>query len=172
MLLRLGHTLALPSIVAVLALAACAGSAPAPSAAPAVAGNGTGPDEVVATFRAGIAAFNAHDLDGFMEQFAEDVEMYAPTGWLRGKPDVRVRFETTFEHFPEVRMEVEDLRAREVAAGTVVVDFRWRVFPMGAGPAFHGTGTGVYVRRDGRWVEVLEHETVTQVDPGLPQPPR
>ena len=55
----------------------------------------------------------------------------------------------------------------EVARGTVVTDFKWRVYPMGRGPAFHGVGSGVYIRRGGRWVEVLEHETVVKVDEGL-----
>ena len=118
-------------------------------------------------FMSGISAFNAHDLDGFMKQFAEDVEMYTPTGWLRGRASVRERFAQTFKQFPSVRMEVEDLRVREVARGTVVTDFRWRVYPMGKGPAFHGVGSGVYVLRDGGWVEVLEHETVVKVDEGL-----
>jgi hypothetical protein len=125
------------------------------------------PHPVETFFLAGIAAFNAHDLDGFMRQFAADVEMYTPTGWLRGQPSVRQRFAQTFQQFPRVKMEVEDLRVREVAGGTVVTDFRWRVSPMGAGPAFHGVGSGVYVRRAGKWVEVLEHETVTKVDEGL-----
>ena len=118
-------------------------------------------------FMSGIAAFNAHDLDGFMKQFAEDVEMYTPTGWLRGRGSVRERFSQTFKQFPSVRMEIEDLRVREVARGTVVTDFRWRVYPLGKGPAFHGVGSGVYVLRDGGWVEVLEHETVVKVDEGL-----
>ena len=118
-------------------------------------------------FMAGIAAFNAHDLEGFMKQFAGDVEMYTPTGWLRGHEGVRERFAQTFRQFPSVRMEVEELRVREVARGTAVTDFRWRVYPMGKGPAFHGVGSGVYVLRDGRWAEVLEHETVVKVDEGL-----
>lgn len=118
-------------------------------------------------FMSGIAAFNAHDLDGFMKQFAEDIEMYTPTGWLRGREGVRERFAQTFKQFPSVRMEVEDLRVREVARGTVVTNFKWRVYPMGKGPAFHGVGSGVYVLRDGGWVEVLEHETVVKVDEGL-----
>ena len=118
-------------------------------------------------FMSGIAAFNAHDLDGFMKQFADDVEMYTPTGWLRGKQGVRERFAQTFRQFPLVRMEIEDLRVREVARGTAVTDFKWRVYPMGQGPAFHGVGTGVYVRRNGKWVEVIEHETVVKVDEGL-----
>ena len=115
----------------------------------------------------GIAAFNAHDLDGFMKQFAQDIEMYTPTGWVRGHQAVRERFAETFTKFPAVRMEIGNLRVREVAAGTVVTDFQWRVYPMGKGPAFHGVGSGVYVLREGRWVEVLEHETVVKVDEGL-----
>lgn len=118
-------------------------------------------------FMAGIAAFNAHDLEGFMKQFADDIEMYTPTGWLRGRQGVRERFDQTFRQFPSVRMEIEGLRVREVARGTAVTDFKWRVYPMGKGPAFHGVGSGVYVRRGGRWVEVLEHETVVKVDEGL-----
>ena len=118
----------------------------------------------------GIAAFNAHNLDGFMRQFAVDIEMYTPTGWIRGQQQVRDRFAQTFKQFPSVQMAVEDLRVREVAPGTVVTDFKWRVYPMGKGPAFHGVGSGVYVLRDGAWVEVLEHETVLKVDEGLNPP--
>lgn len=118
-------------------------------------------------FMSGIAAFNAHDLDGFMKQFATDVEMYTPTGWVRGQGAVRQRFAQTFAQFPSARMEVEDLRAREVGRGTVVTEFSWRVYPLGRGPAFHGVGSGVYVRRGDQWVEVLEHETVVKVDEGL-----
>lgn len=118
-------------------------------------------------FLSGIAAFNAHDLNGFMKQFADDVEMYTPTGWLRGQQNVRQRFAQTFQQFPKVKMEVEDLKVREVALGTVVTDFKWRVYPMGSGAAFHGVGSGVYILRNKNWVEVLEHETVLKVDEGL-----
>ena len=118
-------------------------------------------------FMAGIEAFNAHDLDKFMKQFADDVEMYTPTGWLRGKRAVSERFVGTFQQFPAVKMEIEDLRVRVVSPATVVVDFKWRTYPRGSGPAFHGTGSGVYVRRGRHWVEVLEHETVERVDEAL-----
>ena len=93
-------------------------------------------------FMAGITAFNAHDLEGFMKQFASDVEMYTPTGWLRGHQSVRERFAQTFRQFPSVRMEVEELRVREVARGTVVTDFRWRVYPMGKGRPSTASGRG------------------------------
>lgn len=118
-------------------------------------------------FMSGISSFNSHNLDGFMKQFAADIEMYTPTGWLRGQQSVRDRFAQTFQQFPSVRMEVENLRVREVARGMVVTDFKWRVYPMGQGPAFHGIGSGVYILRGGKWVEVLEHETVVKVDEGL-----
>ncbi len=138
-----------------------AGSAVSVEVAPA------GDHPVRAFFLSGIDAFNRHDLEEFTRQFAEDVEMYTPTGWLRGRDAVHERFASTFEQFPDVRMEIEDLRVRSVGPETAVTDFRWRVYPMGQGPAFHGVGSGVYVLRDGGWVEVLEHETVTRVDEGL-----
>ena len=118
-------------------------------------------------FMSGIEAFNARDLDKFMKQFADDVEMYTPTGWIRGKNAVRERFVETFRQFPSVKMEIEDLRVREVAPATALVDFKWRTFPRGSGAAFHGVGSGVYVRRGKDWVEVLEHETVVKVDEEL-----
>ena len=55
----------------------------------------------------------------------------------------------------------------EINSKTVVVDFKWHTYPQGKGPGFHGVGSGVYVKKKGRWVEVLEHETVTKVDDGI-----
>lgn len=144
-------------------MAGCSPAATARSAS--YAGDGDHP--VRAFFSSGVEAFNAHDLDGFVRQFGDDIEMYTPTGWLRGKSAVRERFAQTFAQFPEVRMEVEDLRVREVVTGVATVDFAWRVYPTGAGPAFHGVGSGVYVLRGEQWEEILEHETVTRVDEPL-----
>ncbi len=128
-------------------------------------------DEVRAFFRSGIEHFNRHDLNRFMGQFGADIRMYTPTGWVNGYAAVRARFADTFEQFPEVRMEVDSLRVRQVGDEVVVTDFRWRVFPMGEGPAFHGVGSGVYVLRGAKWEEVLEHETIGFVDEQLRQPP-
>jgi uncharacterized protein (TIGR02246 family) len=146
----------------VVCLSSCVSSSnlPAGSAADAIAVEGF--------FRSGIDAFNGHDLELFLRQFGEDIDMYTPTGWLRGKTAVGERFASTFEQFPNVRMELESLKVRSVSKDTVVADFIWRVYPMGKGPAFHGVGSGVYVRRGGSWEEVLEHETVTKIDEGLP----
>ena len=118
-------------------------------------------------FMSGIAAFNAHNLDEFMKQFADDLEMYTPTGWLRGKEAVRERFAVTFKQFPAVKMEIEDLRLREIKSNVVLVDFKWHTYSKGAGPAFHGVGSGVYIKHGGKWLEILEHETVVKIDEGL-----
>jgi uncharacterized protein (TIGR02246 family) len=125
---------------------------------------------VRAHYLSGIAAFNAHDIDRFMTQFAPDVRMFTPTGWLHGHSAVRARFVETFAQFPKVRMVVDSLNVRAVSPDVVIVEFNWRVHPMGIGPAFHGVGTGVYARRGTEWVEVLEHETVTRTDPELQRP--
>jgi uncharacterized protein (TIGR02246 family) len=159
--------------LALLLLLACAarGSAPQapsrPAAEPSVAVATDARHPVATYFETGIAAFNAHDLDTFMRQFGDDLQMYTPTGWLRGKAAVRERFVTTFRDFPTVRMTVRDLRVRDVAPGVAVVDFAWSTYPRGTGPAYHGVGSGTYVRRDGRWQEVLEHETVVRIDSAL-----
>jgi len=121
-------------------------------------------------FISGINAFNAHDLEELMKHFHDDFEMYTPmTGWLRGIPSIRERFAVIFQENPSVKMDIDDLHVREVATGTAVVDFKWKVYPIGEGPAYHGITTGVYVLRDGKWGEVLELEHVTQVDEELAQ---
>jgi uncharacterized protein (TIGR02246 family) len=139
------------------------------------AASGTAPARVVqdveAVYRAGIEAFNRHSLGEFTAQFADDVRMYTPTGWVEGRAAVVQRFRETFAQFPNARMEIDSLVVRAVGPETATVGFRWRVYPLGQGPAFHGVGSGVYVRRDGRWLEVLEHETVVRIDAALQQRP-
>ena len=167
------HALRLPlpaaaSLAVALLLVACARQAAMPATSATPGSDPTVAAAVESTYRAGIAAFNAHELDTFVGQFADDVVMYTPTGWLRGGAAVRARFDSTFRQFPKVRMEIDSLEVRAVGPATATVAFRWHVYPMGAGPAFDGVGSGVYVRRASRWVEVLEHETVQRVDAPLP----
>jgi uncharacterized protein (TIGR02246 family) len=149
-------------LILILALLAAASSTAFPQ-------TGARKHPVETFFMEGIRAFNAHDLDEFMKQFADDLQMYAVDRgvWLRGKAAVRQRFVETFRQFPSARMEIEDLRVRSVARNVAVVDFKFRTYPLGTGPAFHGVGSGVYVLRRGRWVEVLEHESITSIDEGL-----
>lgn len=102
-------------LIVVIALLITAQAAAFPQAARGPAGRNHPVEEF---FMSGIRAFNAHDLDEFMKQFADDLEMYtAERGWLRGKRAVRERFVWTFQNYPSVRMEIEDLRVREVARG-------------------------------------------------------
>jgi hypothetical protein len=122
--------------------------------------------EVKRFFLSGIDAFNRHDLEPFLAQFDPELQMYAAYEWLRDPAAIRERFRFTFATYPNVKMEIDDLRARSVAPDVVAVDFRFRTYPKGSGPAFHGIGSGVYVRRNGQWREVLEHETVTKIDDG------
>jgi len=134
-------------------------SSPAPTAA----------RSVEALYRSGIAAFNRHDLAEFTSQFADDIAMYTPTGWVRGGTAVRQRFADTFKQFPNVSMTIDSLEVTSPTPHMAIVRFNWMVQPMGRGPAFRGVGSGTYVERNGRWVEVLEHETVVSVDPELRQ---
>jgi hypothetical protein len=126
--------------------------------------------EVERFFVEGIGKFNRRELDPFLMQFDEDIRMFAVSDWLRGRAAVRQRFVDTFRQFPEARMEITNLRARSETPTVVTVEFEFHTYPRGSGPAYHGVGTGVYVRRAEGWREVMEHETVTRRDPGLGAP--
>jgi hypothetical protein len=155
-------------IIVLLTISVCAaGAQTAGSAHPT---NSARTRSLETYFMSGIAAFNEHGLDKFMEQFGDDLELYTPAGRLRGREAVRERFVSTFKQFSGVRMEIEDLKIREVAKNTAIVDFKWTTYPIGRGPVFHGLSSGVYIKRGGKWVEVLEHETITSVDEALKTP--
>lgn len=156
---------------ALAALGACTASATADAPAAAISSAEAARDanalEVERFFMEGIARFNARDLEPFLDQFSPDIRMFAVSSWLRGRDAVRQRFVSTFAQFPEARMEITNLSARSETPTTVTVEFEFHTYPRGTGPAFHGVGTGVYVRGPAGWREVLEHETVTRRDPGL-----
>jgi hypothetical protein len=123
--------------------------------------------QVETFFMQGIAHFNRQDLDSFLTQFDDGIRMFAVTNWLRGKGALRERFASTFKQFPQTKMEITNLRARSETPTVVTVEFEFHVYPRGTGPAYHGVGSGVYVKRREGWREVLEHETVTKRDAGL-----
>jgi hypothetical protein len=127
--------------------------------------------EVERFFMEGIGRFNRRELDAFLTQFDESIRMFAVSSWLRGKAQVRQRFVETYRQFPDARMDITNLRARSETPTVVTVEFEFHTYPRGTGPAYHGVGTGVYVRRAEGWREVLEHESVTRRDPGLQAPP-
>jgi uncharacterized protein (TIGR02246 family) len=120
--------------------------------------------EVERFFMQGIAHFNRHDIEPFLRQFHDDIRMFAVSNWLHGKPALRERFQSTFTHFPKTRMEITNLRARSETKDVVTVEFEFHIYPQGTGAAWHGVGSGVYVKTSSGWREVLEHESVTRRD--------
>ena len=116
-----------------------------------------------------IEAFNEGDLDLFLANFAPEIKMYGTDGTYNGQNALRERFEKVLNQFPNVRMEIPDLELEILSRDIVLVNFKWKVFPMGQGPAFSGIGSGVYKKNADKWMEILEVETITDVDEALKQ---
>ncbi len=116
-----------------------------------------------------IDAFNERDLELFLANFASDIKMYGTDGTYFGQPALRNRFEILFQQFPDMKMEIPELNLEVLSKEVVLVNFQWKVYPMGQGPAFSGIGSGIYKYRDDKWLEILEVETITHVDEALKQ---
>ena len=120
-------------------------------------------------YLATIQAYNEGKLEVFLANFSEDIRMYGTDGIYQGKQALRNRFEAIFKQFPNSKMEIPELEVEVLSKENVLVNFKWELFPMGRGPAFRGVGSGVYTLREGKWIEILEVETVTEVDKELMQ---
>ena len=116
-----------------------------------------------------IEAFNEGNLDLFLANFAPEIKMYGTDGNYFGQNELRKRFENVLQQFPDVRMEIPELNLEILSQDIVLVNFEWKVFPMGQGPAFSGIGSGVYMKKGDKWMEILEVETITNVDEALKQ---
>lgn len=116
-----------------------------------------------------IQAFNEGNLDLFLANFAPEIKMYGTDGNYFGQEALRKRFKNVLLQFPDVRMEIPELNLEILSQEVVIVNFEWKVFPMGQGPAFSGIGSGVYKQNGDKWMEILEVETVTNVDEALIQ---
>jgi len=116
-----------------------------------------------------IEAFNNGNLELFLAYFAEDIKMYGTDGVYEGKEALRNRFKVIFQQFPKAKMEIPALTLKILSDEVVLVDFKWKLYPMGGGPAYSGMGSGIYANQGGKWVEVLEVETVTSADAALRQ---
>jgi hypothetical protein len=114
-----------------------------------------------------IEALNEGDLDLFLANFAPEIKMYGTDGNYFGQNALRERFENVLQQFPKVRMEIPELILKILSNNVVLVNFEWKVFPMGQGPAYNGIGSGLYTYRNNKWAEILEIETVTHVDKEL-----
>lgn len=116
-----------------------------------------------------IEALNEGNLDLFLANFAPEIKMYGTDGNYFGQKALRERFENILQQFPKVRMEIPELKLEILSKNVVLVNFEWKVFPMDQGPAFSGIGSGVYTRDGDKWIEVLEVETITDIDEALKQ---
>ena len=120
-------------------------------------------------FISSIEAFNERNLDLFLANFASDIRMYGTDGNYFGQSALQERFQNLFQQFPRMKMEIPELNLEVLSQEVVLVNFQWRLYPMGQGPAFSGIGSGIYEYRDGQWLEILEVERTTDVDPELIQ---
>lgn len=124
---------------------------------------------VRALYLSSIEAFNAGKLELFLSNFDSDIKMFGTDGMYIGKDALRQRFKVIFEQFPNKKMEIPELKLQILAEETVLVHFKWKLYPMGQGPAYSGEGSGLYILKDSKWVEILEVETVTDIDEALMQ---
>ncbi|TAI47266.1 nuclear transport factor 2 family protein [Flagellimonas allohymeniacidonis] len=118
-------------------------------------------------FLSGIEAFNQGNLDAFVSNFSKEITMYGTDGNYEGKEALRTRFATLFQQFPNMKMEIPSLKVEVLSEAVVLVDFGWKLYPIGQGPAYSGVGSGIYVNRQDTWIEILEVERTTHVDPEL-----
>lgn len=118
-------------------------------------------------YMSSIEAFNQGNLEVFLKNFDSDIKMYGTDGLYFGIDTLRERFDEVFKQFPGVRMEILELDLKVLSDDIVLVNFKWKVYPMGQGPAYSGLGSGIYVYKKNRWTEILEAERVTEIDEAL-----
>lgn len=118
-------------------------------------------------YMSSIEAFNQGNPDVFLKNFDVDIKMYGTDGMYFGIDALRKRFDGVFKQFPDVRMEIIDFDLEVLSDEIVLVNFKWKVYPIGQGPAYSGLGSGIYVYKQHKWTEILEAERVTEVDKEL-----
>ena len=116
-----------------------------------------------------IKAFNQGNLELFLANFASEIRMYGTDGNYFGHNELKDRFEILFKRFPSMKMEIPELTLEILSEKVVMVNFQWKLLPMGQGPAYNGIGSGIYQKQDDKWMEILEVETITNVDEALKQ---
>jgi hypothetical protein len=118
-------------------------------------------------YMSSIEAFNQGNPDVFLKNFDVDIKMYGTDGMYFGIDALRKRFDGVFKQFPDVRMEIIEFDLEILSDEIVLVNFKWKVYPMGQGPAYSGLGSGIYVYKEHQWTEILEAEKVTEIDKEL-----
>ncbi|UII77326.1 nuclear transport factor 2 family protein [Flagellimonas sp. HMM57] len=122
---------------------------------------------VKALFLSTIEGFNQGNLKLFLANFSDEIHMYGTDGNYVGKEALRKRFAKLFQKFPNMKMEIPELKLKMLSEKVVLVDFQWKLYPMGQGPKYSGIGTGIYLFENDSWSEILEIERTMQVDKEL-----
>ena len=91
-----------------------------------------------------VEAYNAHDLDGFLACYAEDVVVEDARGavTMRGKEELREAFGRLFSEFPAVHVEVPT----RIRIGEYVIDeeqISGREQPLHAVVVYHVCDDGI-----------------------------
>lgn len=106
------------------------------------------PDSPVDLAQRQLNAYNARDIEAFLEPYSEDVELYSFPDQLMGKGRsfMRSTYSKMFENTPELHCEL----VNRIIQGDTVID-RERVTGFGAKPL---EATAIYKVKDGKIVKV------------------
>jgi ketosteroid isomerase-like protein len=120
--------------------------------------------ENVEIVRGGHDTFNQRDLDGYLALHGPDVE-FTPyeraiegLGPYRGHDDVRRWWEEALEVFPDLKVELEEVR--DLGSNLTLVRGRLRGHGAGSGTAFERAYWGLFRCRDERivWWHAFQSE--------------
>jgi ketosteroid isomerase-like protein len=114
--------------------------------------------EVLAVNRARIAALVAGDVDALERFVGDDMQYVSVSGAVESKPQVFAGLRSG-----ALRLERQDAVDEDVRlyGDTAIVGYRAESVTLDRGARIEGTTrcTSVYVRRDGHWQLVLQHNT-------------
>ncbi len=141
--------------------------------APSVAETGD-TEDLRESFEAAVAALNAGQIDGFLENVHERaLSFYAcgPTSGKEGKEACQLDWERFFGKTAEAQFQPENMQYRVIgntgiAWGDYAVSVRTR---DGKQFSHHGRYTMTYTKQGGEWKVVMQHNTPAELGPAGPR---
>lgn len=142
----------------VMVLSGCASRTVAPqTVAPATVQDV--PNEVAAVFRKSIGAWNAGDLDGFLQLYADTATLAQREGFLVGKTVIRMLYEPRFATGAQRdTLAMERIDVEELAPDLALVRGVYKITGTKGNPV-RATTTMVMRRIQGRWQVIHDHST-------------
>jgi len=115
------------------------------------------PDDLDAFLRRGVAAFNAHDLDGVVELYDPEATAEGPEGWPEGdssadREAIRRQYLVLLEPWDDYRVELVE---REVVGDAALAHLIWHTRGRGSELEAVFDLWHLYRFRDGR---IIRHE--------------